>query len=73
MFAKYMQGFYPNIPYFDVANMIIKNIHDNEYESIFKREYFGLNKIHGGHFMEIINFTDFSNDTKLKVLINTKE
>lgn len=68
-FAKYMQGFYPSVPYFEVANMIISNFNkdisiEEQCHIVFKSEFFGLNKVRLGHFMEIISYGD-SNDKVL--------
>lgn len=63
-FANYMQGFYPKIPYFDVANnlSLIANsknqkINIDTYNYLFNHKVLNLDSIRSGHFMEIINFS----------------
>ena len=65
-FAKYMHGFYPSVPYFEVANMIISNFNkdisiEEQCHIVFKSEFFGLNKVRLGHFMEIISYGESNN------------
>lgn len=62
-FAKYMQGFYPKIPYLDVANSLSitinddQSINENYYNNFFNSECLNCRKTRCGHFMEIINFS----------------
>lgn len=78
LFAEHMQGFYPNIPYLLVANMLNAIIdensnNDNNIDYIFKNQYLGLNKIYNGHFMEIINYNYNKKEINTKQLVYTKQ
>lgn len=72
VFAKYMQGFYPNIPYLLVANMLSALIIENDnIEKVFINQ--NLEKIYNGHYIEIINYQYNIQELLSKYLVYTKQ
>lgn len=79
-FASYMQGFYPKIPYFDVAEMLSLMVDDRDflvnnevYSNFFESKISGLKNIKCGRFMEIINFSRIDNSFACHNKICTKK
>lgn len=78
-FARYMHGFYPKIPYLEVANMLVAklangtSLNEKFDDNLFNNNEFGLKKVLSGHFMEIINYTISNNsDVPKKIILSKK-